>query len=361
MKKNRIFKENSRGQILVMAIFVFVIIFIFAFLVIETGNLIYKKIHIQNACDSAALEGGIWYARILNIVAITNKILAGTYVATFLSFGILKNSIDMVQIIQDWIINLSPYFICGAVLLNGHQNKLLSIPLFNKEAGENSINNSLSDFSFSKITSLFPDIINNINIENEVFNKIKEFANLNMDGDYSIIPNLNLKRQTAASILTTEVRYYYKENNVKKYVDANNVSYNHKAKRWQIINPIQTKNGPRRYFVTREVVNKYNFNADENNPLKAFIEEKGPHYIWVGSVKTGNEFLIVKNLFKDEKKKKIESNKFFITMSKVVVDGGSMDVHDLNGANYSPKFERAGLPVNIGNFDEKFLSKFLLH
>lgn len=359
MKNKANFKKDGRGQILIMAIFVFIIIFMFTFLIIETGNLIYKKIHMQNVCDSAALEGGLWYARILNIVALTNKGLGFTYLATFLTIGGAKGSIDLVQTIQDWIINLSPYFICGAVLLNGYQNKVLSIPLFNKETGQSEENFS-SEFSFSNLSSFLPQIINNINIENDAFKKIKEFSSACSDSDYSIIPNLNLRRQKATSILSTEVKYYFKKNGKKIYVDANNVSYNSKARRWQMIRPTRESEN-RRYFVTREVVNKYKYATDENDPIKFFIEEKGPHYIWVGSLKTGNEFLIVKNLFRDEKKKSIGPNKFFFTMSKVVIDGGSMDTLDFNGANYSPKLERAGLPLNLGWFDKNILSKFLLH
>ncbi len=360
MKKSKKITGKNKGQILIMAIFVFIIIFMITFLVIETGNLIYKKIHMQNICDSAALEGGLWYSRILNIASLSNKGLAGAYAVTAVTLGACKTTIDAVQGIQDFIMGISPYFIFGMVLLNGYENKVLSVPLFNKEVGESDSSESNNSFSFPGLSSVLPDILEKIDFNNDFLNNIKNFSSSSSENDYSIIPNLNLRRQTATEILETEVKYYYKNKDKKIYVDSSNVFYNSKARRWQMIMAVMTENGNRRYFVTREVVNKYGFSTEKGN-LKTFIEEKGEHCIWVASLKWGNEFLVAKNLFKDEKKKEIKPNNFFLTVSKVVIDGGSLDVKDLNGAKYSPRIERAGLPVDTGMFDEKVFSKFLLH
>ncbi len=361
MRMSKKITGKNKGQILIMAIFVFIIIFMITFLVIETGNLIYKKIHMQNICDSAALEGGLWYARILNIVSLTNKGLATAYGLTIISLGTLKAGVDIVKKIQNGITSISPYFIYAMVLLNGYENKVLSVPLFNKEAGESDSSGSNKSFSLPDLSSVLPDILEKIDFNNDFLNTIKNFSNSASENDYSIIPNLNLRRQTATQILETEVKYYYIHRDKKIYVDASNVSYNSKARRWQMITPVMTENGNRKYFVTREVINKYGYETDKVEDMTFFIEEKGPHYIWVASLKWGNEFLVVKNFFKDEKRKEIKANNFFLTVSKVVIDGGSMDVQDLNGAKYSPRIERAGLPFDTGMFDEKLLNKFLLH
>ena len=73
MKRNI---TGNKGQILVPAILAVVALFMAVILTVETGNVVFEKIKAQNAADSAAVEAGLWYARSLNIVSISNKILA---------------------------------------------------------------------------------------------------------------------------------------------------------------------------------------------------------------------------------------------------------------------------------------------
>src|ERR1017187_1671741 len=136
--------KGEKGQVLVISIAVIFLIFIFVIAAVEIGNLMYEKTHVQSIADSGAMEGGLWYARGMNILALSNKVLAITGVAAVVAalFGAEeggRKAIDMVQKAQDMIagtgemantgIKPMPFFCAAAVFLNGSDNKVMSIPL----------------------------------------------------------------------------------------------------------------------------------------------------------------------------------------------------------------------------------------
>ena len=302
------FKKN-KGQILIFAIFVFMILFLFTLIIIETGNFLFNKIHLQNAADSAALEGGTWYARFLNVISISNKVLAGAYGIGLINLSACKIATTIVKEIQDGLMIGGVIAINGFVMFNEYQNGLKPLPpILNGE-----------------------------------------------DDDKKKLITLNLRRAQLFENYSRNVIYYYKEGDRKIYFPESMVEYNNKARRWQLKYPVPTKNGPRRYFVTREIKTII---PEKMNFLDTFLEEDGEHTVYVIAYKGKDKFIIANN-FKDQNGKKIEPGMLY-TNSKVIVDGGSLDVFDINGAQYTPKITRAGLPIKIDFLDD-FLKKFLLH
>ena len=141
--------RKNKGQVLVISIAVLLAIFILFFLVVETGNFMYEKVHLQNAADSGAIEGGLWYARSLNILSLSNKILLCSGIAggimTFCGFPDGFKAAELVRNIQDvfagtgkpgtasFNIKAAPCVAEGCVIWNGKKNEVDSIALFNVE------------------------------------------------------------------------------------------------------------------------------------------------------------------------------------------------------------------------------------
>ncbi len=121
--------HGKSGQAYIPLLVAVMLLFILALACAEVGNIIYQKIKLQNAADSAALEGGIWYARTLNIASISNKVLAGTLVLTCFTGN--AAGIKMAQKMQDIIVESAPYIACAAVARNGIKNGCISVPVFN--------------------------------------------------------------------------------------------------------------------------------------------------------------------------------------------------------------------------------------
>jgi len=118
-----------RGQSFIPVMVIVTVLFMLALAAAEAGNVIYQKIKLQNAADSGALEGGIWYARTLNIASVSNKVLAGTVVLACFTGN--AGGIKAAQKIQDIIIESAPYIASAAVVRNGKINGCLSVPVFN--------------------------------------------------------------------------------------------------------------------------------------------------------------------------------------------------------------------------------------
>lgn len=309
MQNRFFFFKKRKGQILVFSIFIFIILFLFTLVIIETGNFLFNKIHLQNAADSAALEGGTWYARFLNVISVSNKVLAGAYGIGLINLSASKIATEIVKKIQDALLIGGVVAINGFVIFNECQNGLKPIP---------------------------------------------PILNGDEDDKRKLI-SLNINRTQLFKDYSRNVKYYYKEGDRKVYFPEEMVDYNRKARRWQLKYPVPTKNGPRRYFVTREIQTVL---PEKINLLDTFLEETGEHTVYVIAYKGKDKFIVANN-FKDEKNKKIEP-RMLGTNSKVVVDGGSLDVFDINGAQYTPKITRAGLPVKVDFIDNVF-KKFLLH
>ncbi|MCX8093023.1 MAG: Tad domain-containing protein [Candidatus Goldbacteria bacterium] len=334
MKKN--FK-NIKSQVLVISIFAFVLIFIFAYMVIEVGNLIYLKIHLQNIADSAAMEGGTWYARALNIVSLSNKVLflvaAGGLVSVFLTLGVtapaVKEAIAFTQKVQDVFagtgdfekIRIVPALNAAAVIINGQRNEnTLCIPIFN-----------VNDFDLT-----------------------------------DPLPSFNLKRRTFTDFLSFEDnqannKYYYRKKSTgeRVYVDEKDTRKN------KIGWTIEKKTG-KRLIKEKSITLPDELNEKLKN-IKGFIEnidlpfdivEIGEHTILVVAIKRDiKQLLNTKFFLKNNNSQQIVPG-FFIATSMVKIDGGKMDIWELDGASYTPKLQHVILPQikfteeNTENFEQ---------
>jgi len=83
------FKQNNSGQILISVVFFLFVLISCLALTVNVGDRINKKIRMQNAADAFAIEGGLWFARALNMISILNISMAET-----LSSIIMLKAID---------------------------------------------------------------------------------------------------------------------------------------------------------------------------------------------------------------------------------------------------------------------------
>lgn len=334
MKKNL---KSKKSQVLIISIFAFILLFIFAFMIVEVGNLIYLKIHLQNIADSAAMEGGTWYARSLNIVSLSNKVLflvaAGGLVSIFLTLGVststVKNAIEIVQKIQDVFagtgnfanVRIAPALNAAAVIINGQRNEgTLCIPIFNVE-----------DFDLS-----------------------------------DPLPSFNLKRRTLSDFLDfndndANDKYYYKKKSTgeKVYVDEKDTRKN------KIGWTIEKKTGKRLIKESPAVLSDdlKDKLGSIKNVLKDFIDipfdiiETGEHTILIIALKKdikqqlGTKFFVRKNSSSEI----VPS--LLIATSMVKIEGGKMDFWELDGAAYTPKLQHIVLPqIKITDNENETLS-----
>lgn len=322
----RKFLRKKNGQVLVISIAVIFILFIFVIAAIEIGNLMYEKTHMQNIADSGAMEGGMWYARGMNILALSNKVLAVTGVAAVIATllgapGAGKDALEFVQRAQDLIagtgdmekagIKPMPLFCAGAVLLNGSDNKALSIPLCN-----------LKDYNTGKWLPSF-------NVKRRYINDIGDPGKSGQDGDNGASNKDNDK-------------YYYtpKGTDEKVYVDNKYVRINqklkNKSKAMTIDDPIHG------YKLLRK---------EEAKPKDAgvipldIIESSGEHSMLVVSIKNSGQLKLITGVkfLKNDSGDDIKPE-FLISTSFVRIAGGKLDIWALDGANYEPHMEHIQFP-----------------
>ncbi|HPD18202.1 MAG: Tad domain-containing protein [Candidatus Goldbacteria bacterium] len=320
MKKNL---KSRKSQVLIISIFAFVLLFVFSFMVIEVGNLIYLKIHMQNIADAAAMEGGTWYARALNIVSLSNKVLfltaAGGLVISILSLGTLgggaKNAVDFIQKVQDVFagtgtfenIRIVPALNAAAVIINGQKNEnTLCIPVFNVE-----------DFELK-----------------------------------DVLPSFNLKRRKLSDFLDfndneANDKYYYRKKSTgeKVYVDEKDTRKNKVG--WTI----EKKTGKR--LIKESPVSLPSELNEPLGKLKGIFEnldipfdivETGEHTILLVAIKKDVKQILGTNFFvkKNSSEKIVPS--MLIATSMVKINGGKMDFWELDGASYVPKLQHVILP-----------------
>lgn len=307
---------GKKGQVLVISVAVVFIIFIFVIAVVEAGNLMYEKTHMQNIADSGAMEGGMWYARGMNMLALSNKILAITGIAAIIAgfagapeAGI--KAVEFVQKAQDLIagtgemeksgIKAMPIFCAAAVVLNGSDNKACSLPLFN-----------LKDFDQSKW-----------------------------------MPSFNVKRRYADDLLDSgedNDRYYYTNGKTgeRVYVDKESVRYDSGINnRKDLKDMIMTKNDPIHgtKFLKRE---EGNLNAAGLVPLD-IIESSDEHSVLVLSFKNNAGQVTGSGFFKDKNGNEIKPA-VLMSSSFVRIQGGKLGIFEPDGANYEPRLEHIEFP-----------------
>jgi hypothetical protein len=309
---------KNKGQVLIIALAAMMVLFVITIVVIESGNLIYEKIHMQNIADSGAMEAGLWYARGLNILSLSNKILlcaggiAGIITAVYPPAATKAKKIpEIVQKLQDafagtgdfakWKVKPGPLVAAMLVVRNGWENGVIDLPIFNTE-----------DFS-----------------ENG-FN-----------------PSFNVDRTYISDVENKNVTYYIKSKCDKQTYTfrgpARKVYYTNGGKSWQLIKPEcytacgQTYCGP--LFVSRKVERK----VKSIKLIPLTIEETGEHSVLVVSIKTNVKQLLSSGFLKNKNGDEIKPA-VFISTAMTTIDGGSMDIWDINGAGYTPKIRHIILP-----------------
>jgi len=295
---------KNKGQILLPAILAVVALFMAVILTVETGNVIFEKIKTQNAADSAAVEAGLWYARSLNIVSISNKILAVSAVAaTICEIAGLKGAmktIDAVQKVQDAFagtgdfeklpIKPAPLLLSAAVIKNGINNGSACIPVFN-------VNNDSNNY----------------------------------------LPSFNLERRYASELLVPDKdvpgKYSYKRKSDgrKIYVDKDDVRWDENLSR-----------GKGGHITKKGYGGPSRILKEEKGLIPLDIKEtSAEHTVLVIACREKSGLFLNNRFFKNNNIKK-----YYIAMSTTCVSGGSMDILDINGASYQASL----VPVKIPDF-----------
>lgn len=317
--------KKKRGQMLVVAVTAIFALFVFGLAIIEIGNLVYEKVHVQNIADAGAMEAGTWYARGLNMASLSNKILVAmtgiAIGATMGSFGttwpfwekILNGYMDF----QDFFAGTGdakalPWLVELTVLINGQRNGAASMAFFNVE--------TFRDYQW---------------------------------------PSFNLKRRSLNEVLDPEqltAKYYYVESETNKRVDVdkNEVKTNSAGRIYQ--------DGTGKFVIKQQgivedglpeeisgVLGKVKEAAEEIEILKEALEklrfdviETGPHTVLVGSLKKDIKQKLGTDFFKGDDGKHIQPTLAACALARI--DGGSMYFWELDGASYSPHLDRVIVP-----------------
>jgi hypothetical protein len=337
----RMFAGKKRGQVLAISVTAMFILFVLGLAVIEIGNLVYEKTHLQNIADSGAMEAGTWYARALNLTSFSNKVLVAAAVAAALAAGpgavpAINRATEPVRKAQDFIagtgnmekVKALPWLVELALLKNGAQNGAASIGLFNVE-------------TFSKCQ----------------------------------LPSFNLKRRTLADVLDPKqlkTKYYYVEESTdrrvdvrKKEVKTNRAGRIYQDKTGKFLIKEQGLAGdamPEGAGAVLEkigaVIKKVPAGEKLLNAAAFDIVETGPHTVLVFSWKTGVKQKLGSGFFRDDNGAEIGPS-LLISSALVRVDGGSMYFWEMDGASYSPHLDRVKIPslTGLGSKETRELMK----
>ncbi len=328
--------KGQRGQVLVLSVAALLCISMFMVFLVETGNLFFHKTKAQNIADSGAMEGGLWYARALNVVSLTNKVLVVTAAACLASMVITfggstitsKEIMDKLVKAQDVFSGLGdgiegkimPGLCFAMVPKNGMQNDAVSVGIFNAE-------------DISDIKDVFPDF--------------------------------NLKRRTMSDVFNPanfEGRYYYDpvSGDPRVYVDKEHVEeWSEGRYRDKRTNKFVAKEKGLFESLPGDLSDKIKKKAKEDEDglaglimkgldglLKGIpldVVEDGPHSILVMTYKDKINRLTSSGFLKDKNGNELKPS-CTISLSMVRIDGGSMDFWELNGANYTPKLMKITVP-----------------
>lgn len=311
MKKVKLPAKN-KGQVLIMALVAMFVFFILAVVVIETGNLIYQKVHMQNIADSGAMEGGLWYARSLNILSLSNKILLCSGVVagvlTLLQIPEAEKIPEVIQKLQDvfagtgdfekWKIKPAPFMDMIMVLRNGYNNGVFSMPLFNVD--------DFSENGFNPAFNVYRTYMSDVGQVEKLY-----YFNSKCDGQ----------------------NYYFKENEV----EYNDKLHTFRLKNCKVVPPCPECT----YTLYKKPIIKRKTKSDKLVPLA--IEESGNHSVLVVSIKTNLKQVLNSGFLNDKDGNPIMPSSL-ISAAMTIIDGGEMSIWDINGAGYTPKLRHIILP-----------------
>ncbi len=315
--------NNKKGQAVIAAAVAFIVVFILALVIIEAGSVISQKIHAQNIADSAAMEGGIWYARSLNIISASNKVLAAAF-AVKIAYGIRgaimcgfpnpasagcavlamkkEKFTDIVIDAQDMFagtggkgeknevdgIDAFPFLIAAMVALNGKNNDAAVCPVFNTEKEENLMKKIMS-------------------------------------------PDFNVKRKYLSDCIG-EI--------AAKLTGKSETETDKHAGGEETKNKIEEEGG-----FTAVLKKMLGAVAEELN-MPLFIEETGGHTVLACCYKESREQISGGKFFKNSEGGEIKPFLFSTSMARV--SGGSMKFWDIGGASYSARLDNVEFPALLG-------------
>jgi hypothetical protein len=320
--------KKKGGQVLAISIIAMFVLFIFGLAIVETGNLIYEKIHMQNIADSSAMEAGTWYARSLNMVSLSNKMLVVTtgvaLAATLYTAGTtwpFWNDILKVMVTAQDIFagtgdagkaQLMPWLCWGSVLLNGKRNDSLSLAVFNVETFKE---NKLPTFNLKRRT--LSDMLDEEQLQT------KYYYVTETSGKKVNVPKGEVKKNIAGRLYQNETgKFVIKEQGVAGDAVPEDIRKIMKT-------------------ITGAVKELDEISGLDKMPFD--VVETGPHTVLVVSFKDKVKQKLGTNFFIGDDGKKIEP--FLAASALVRVDGGSLYFWEMDGASYSPHLDKVQMPV----------------
>jgi hypothetical protein len=301
--------KGKKGQVLVISIAALLVVFILTVVVVETGNLVYQKVHMQNIADSGSVEAGLWYARSLNVLSLSNKVLALAGVAgivgSFLGAPEAMEIPRVIQKMQDAVagtgvfekIKPMPLLAAAAVVRNGSENGVISIPLFN-----------VADFQ-----------------------------------DSCCLPSFNVERRYLTDVPVKKKKYSIKGRELSEK-DSKRLQYESKIRNrkeeWQKVMYKNDEKYGTTYVKAEEVASK----ADIPLDIKETDDDQTEHTVLVFSFKKDAAQLLNSGFLADKDKNPVKPS-FLLSTAMVRIGGGSLDIFDMAGANFSPKLDHVMLPA----------------
>jgi hypothetical protein len=312
---NRVLK-GKRGQVLVFAAALMIGIFMLALLVVNFGGLIAMKIHMQNAADSAAMEGGIWYARSLNILSLSNKILAAAMIVKVgLGAGDYLACSGGCTAATVGVGAPACLAACAAHAYNTMKNEPFSRMVMEGQ-------NVFAGIEGRNILGIgaMPAMTELAVVNNGAHNGIGPMPVLPV---FNARKNKSILEQFAAP--SFNVKRAYLSDYIDKFIEDKIPAIPDKVK-----------------GAIRDLVKKVD--------VPAFIEENGKHNVLVLCIKTGVEPVAGEGFFKDQKNEIIKTN--FYGLACAEISGGSMNFWDVNGATYGARLAHVEIPPILGDTGE---------
>ncbi|MFW6210897.1 MAG: Tad domain-containing protein [bacterium] len=329
--------RKKKGQVFVIALVAMLVLVIIGILILEVGNVMYEKVHMQNIADSGAMEGGTWYARSLNLISASNKILvvsviAGAVICIGTSGGALpavEKYLNKYQDIQDLLagvgkskdLKLLPWMVQGAVFINGSRNDaLFSIGLFNIENPDQKFYTPSFNLKRRTAADLFDlGFFSDVDYGTK---KLEEGVDYEFEGEEFFRKGEKLDKD----------KYIFKKHPKIKGENVYQV-WNKETEKFE-------KLAERR---VNEAIEEFNFL--EQLRFDIIANEDADHSMLVIAFKDKNKFsqLVNSGFLKDGSGERIKPGSM-TALSYVKIEGGSMDFWDINGSNYTPRIENIKLP-----------------
>jgi hypothetical protein len=126
-------RSNERGQVLPLSLAAFIAGSLLFLFLVRAGGLLVQRERARMRTDVTAYSIGTDYARALNVLAMTEKMVSTGHVASFIPFvgASARAMVQFLQKVQKGFLNFGPWLGEASAAYLGAQNGLVAMPLWN--------------------------------------------------------------------------------------------------------------------------------------------------------------------------------------------------------------------------------------